>query len=117
MVHLTLIAIALFAGFLLLLALLAFAAFRFTAKREGSPLGAAGGCALSAVLLGLGLMALIGFVILIGIFVVHRYKLSQDFERHNGPLKLEHFSVNEDAPKLDEPKPAVQDGTDDVRQY
>ena len=63
-----------FAGFLVVLALIAFAAFRFTAKREGSALGVAGGCALSAVMLGVALFALIGFIVLIGIGFAHSSK-------------------------------------------
>jgi len=75
-----LIAIALFAGFLLVLGLIAFAAFRLSARREGPALGAAGGCALAAVLLGAAFFALIGFAIVTSVVVVQRAVKSAPFD-------------------------------------
>ena len=75
-----LIAVALFAGFLLVLGLIAFAAFRTSARREGPALGAAGGCALAAVLLGAAFFALIGFAVVTGVIFVHRAVQGSPFE-------------------------------------
>jgi hypothetical protein len=49
-------------------------------RREGPALGIAGGCALTAVLLGVAMFALIGFVIVTGIFLVHRAVQSNPIE-------------------------------------
>jgi len=60
------IAVLLFAGFLLVLALIAYAAFRVAAKREGG-IGAAGGCMLGAVLIGAAGFAFLGFTVAAGL--------------------------------------------------
>jgi hypothetical protein len=71
------IAAVLFAGFLLVLALIGFAAYRFAVKREGAPMGAAGGCALAAVLLGAGLFAMVGFVVVAGLLFARHVHLQE----------------------------------------
>lgn len=95
---------ALFAGFLAALALIAFAAFRFSAKREGPALGFPGGCALTAVLLGAAFFAMVGFAIVVGVVVVHRAEESGVLEHWRQQLgqHSEWSSESESEPEADE---------------
>ena len=111
---------ALFVSFLILLASIAFAAYRVVAKREGPALGAPGGCALAAVLLGIGLFAMIGFIVLIGILFAHHRELRGEAVESHRAVKSEAIFELEpastptpaEAPKLD--SNAKDDG---IRKY
>ncbi len=93
---------ALFAGFLAALALIAYAAFRFSARREGPALGLAGGCALTAVLLSAAFFALVGFAIVVGIVVVRRAEQSGALERWRQHLEQKGEWPSEWEPESDE---------------
>ncbi len=85
-----LVVVVIFACFLAVLGGIAFAAYRFAAKREGPALGVAGGCALTTVLLGVGFFALVGFAILVGVLVVNRMDESGTFDRLHERIFEEH---------------------------
>ncbi|MEO6710780.1 MAG: hypothetical protein ABI054_06210 [Planctomycetota bacterium] len=118
-----LIAVVLFACFLVVLALIGFAAFRFAARREGTPLGFLGGCAVTLVLLGAGFFALVGFAILVGVgFVIdNRDEIEHHLRREfDSPTELEWDSHGWDVRPLDPAKPLgekAKSQDDSVRQY
>jgi len=123
MVPSLLIAVAIFVSFLVVLALIAFAAFRVAAKREGPGLGAAGGCALGAVLIGAGLFAMIGFIVLVGILFAHRAQLHRESRMGERFQENEQFQVDEDSTTDSETveehghDSKDKDDDDGVRQY
>lgn len=71
----------LFLGFLLLLAGIGFFAYRVTRRTPGDTFGAAGGCALAAVLISAAGLALIGFLVTVGVVVANRIVDANPIER------------------------------------
>lgn len=104
---------ALFAGFLAALALIAYAAFRFSAKREGPALGFPGGCALTVVLLGAAFFAMIGFAIVVGVVVVQRAEESGAFERWRQHLD-QHSEWSSESESESEPDEDQNEAGDEV---
>lgn len=113
-------AIAMFTGFLGLLAGLAFLGYRVSARREGPALGPAGGCALTAVLLGAGAFATTAFIVLLGIVYASQAH-HHDQDETDSFSEPAHTSEIEESPSepehSDEVKPADEDKSDGVRQY
>ncbi len=118
-----LIAVAIFSAFLVVLALIAYAGYRFATKREGPVLGVAGGCALSAVLLGAAVIALIGFAIFAVLLMRHRENTFQyeQFDTPHGASQSEPPRAAQGAPSLpqsrSENKTDAAKRDDSVRQY
>lgn len=71
----------LFLGFLVLLAGIGFFAYRVTRRTSGETFGAAGGCALAAVLISVAGLALIGFLVTVGVVVANRIADANPIER------------------------------------
>jgi hypothetical protein len=129
MVPSLMIAAAAFAGFLIVLLAIAYAGFRLSARRE-TPLGAAGGCALAAVLLGATFFAFIGLAVFFAFFFVHEHKDEirdgwrqhlherDSFERRwDVAPSTPEAPEGDDAPDAPE-EPADRDGQDgDLREY
>ena len=77
-----LVAVFLFAAFLLVLALVAFFAYRVAARSKEGGVGAGGGCLFASLIGGLGLLGLIGFVVFAGILFAR--KAMQEHLQHRG---------------------------------
>ncbi|HUR26927.1 MAG TPA: hypothetical protein VM509_01965 [Planctomycetota bacterium] len=122
MVPSLMIAVAAFACFLIVLSVIAYAAFRVAARRE-APLGVPGGCALAAVLLGMAFFAMIGLVVFLAVSFFHEHPdgIRDGWRQHlheQDPFEP-HWEVAPAVPEPDAPsEPAdAEEPEDGVRQY